>query len=132
LSECGSLARVCRELELPNGSSGVRRWAIAGKTIDGVPFQTLLEEARKDFAHDLQDEMLDVMDELRTAGEDGNTARVSALGRRMQGLQWQLSKLLPRMYGDRIEHTGQTEQKITVEMVRYDHVQLEQPAKRIE
>ena len=94
LCEVASLKRVCEEEGMPPEST-VRLWAL--DDVDG--FAARYTRARQIGYEGLADETLDIADN----STDANLARL-----RVDTRKWLLSKVLPKVYGDRIalDHGG--------------------------
>jgi hypothetical protein len=109
---CGKLAsgkpltKICAEESMPCEST-VYLWL---KKQEG--FSEMYARAREDQADTLADEMLEIADDssrdtLKTeAGEVCNTEYVQRSRLRVDTRKWIASKLKPRKYGDKVEHTG--------------------------
>jgi hypothetical protein len=121
VSETGSVSRACRDLKISGKWTQVWKWNKAGKLVDGVPLQEALDEARRQYCAMVQDQYIETIEALGTVvtGDRSDAAAVSALRAKAQSYQWLLSKLLPRLYGDKVEHTGAIEHGLTVQMVTY-------------
>lgn len=109
-----SLRSVCRDEAMPS-EAGVRRWAL--DDVNG--FSAQYSRARELQAHAIADEMLEIADDgsndwMVRAGKDGspgfelNGEHVQRSRARLDTRKWLLSKMLPKVYGDKItqEHQG--------------------------
>lgn len=115
LSDGLSLREVCLAENMPPEST-VRRWAVS----DVNGFTAQYEEARRIGYHKLADEMIDIADDgsndwMERQNSDGSTGDIVLNGEhvqrsrlRLDTRKWMLSKVLPKIYGDKIvqEHTG--------------------------
>lgn len=109
-----SLRSVCRDEAMP-AESTVRAWAVD----DVQNFSAQYARAREHQAHSIADEMLEIADDgsndwmVRT-GKDGaagyelNGEHVQRSRARLDTRKWLLSKMLPKVYGDKVtqEHQG--------------------------
>lgn len=97
LAEGMTLKAVCRMDDVPVAESTVRSWAINAEH----PFSALYARAREVGYHMMADEVLDIADAIET--EPGHVARDRL---KVDTRKWLLSKALPKVYGDKLEHTG--------------------------
>ena len=123
-----SLNAICQDDDMPSESC-VRRWA----SEDYKGFSAKYTRARELGYLRLADELLDIADDgrndwmLRRGEEDaGWTANGEHLQRsrlRVDTRKWLLSKMLPKVFGDKIEHAASAEnplfpQRIEITVVR--------------
>jgi hypothetical protein len=92
-----SLRSICNDIGMPSRKT-VLRWLAADEA-----FAAAYARAREWQADSLEDEMSEVMSDLRQGRLDPMTARVL-----LSGLQWRASKLAPKRYGDALalRHSG--------------------------
>jgi hypothetical protein len=97
LADGESLRAICRDEGMPSRTA-VLRWIEADEA-----FSAGYARARDHQADALDDEMADVMREVREGRMDPAAARVL-----LSGLQWRASKLAPKRYGDalNLKHSG--------------------------
>lgn len=113
-----SLRKVCEAEDMPTEST-VRRWAID----DEQGFASQYTRARELQAHKLAEEIL----EIANTPVMGQKSVSKATGleitegdmiehRRLQvdARKWYLSKVLPKIYGDKLELAGNSESPLTV------------------
>lgn len=127
LEEGQSLREVCRADGMPT-EGAVRQWAQEDR--DG--FATHYARARERGYLRLADELLEIADDgtndwVERQNKDGSTQTVfdaehyqrSRL--RVDTRKWLLSKMLPKVYGDKItqEHTGANGSNLVIEIVRF-------------
>ncbi len=114
LEDGKSLRAACRELELT--PSTVLQWSK-----DNADFQKQYTCARETGYKLLADEIIDIADEkevqVRYDGED-TTLDLSptAIARnrlRVDTRKWMLSKMLPKIYGDKLELSGDPDKPLT-------------------
>ena len=125
LAEGETLRRICRSEGMPPRRT-VRRWADDEKH----PFSAQYARAREEGYHLMAEEILDIVDDalndwVEREGPDGKMRKVfdhehvqrSRL--RAEARKWLLSKALPKVYGDRIEHkhAGKDGEQIVVNIV---------------
>ena len=108
-----SLRSICRDEALPHEST-VRAWVVD----DHKGFSTQYARARDIGLEVMADEILEISDDgsndwMERLGKDGE-----AIGRQLNGehvqrsrlrvdtRKWILSKLAPKRYGDKLQHTG--------------------------
>jgi len=103
----GSIASYCRQEDKPTVKT-IYNWL---STHD--EFLQLYTRAREDQADTLADEMLDISDDSKDdtwVDKDGNertdTEVVARSKLRIETRKWIASKLKPKKYGDKIEHSG--------------------------
>jgi terminase small subunit-like protein len=120
LIEGRSLREVCSAPGMPPEST-VRQWALD----DVQGFGALFTRATQIRAQRLADEIVELSDEDCTYIDETGRRRidqgaVAQLRLRVDTRKWVASKLLPRIYGDRIvaEHVGKDSGPIQVEVVR--------------
>lgn len=110
VAEVGSLRKVCRDEDMPDEST-VRKWAIE----DREGFYPHYAKAREIGYSGLADETLEIADDGTNdsyVDEDGgtriNTDVIARSRLRVDTRKWLLSKVLPKVYGDRVinEHSG--------------------------
>lgn len=107
LAEGLSLREICRKDEMP-GLSTVFQWLAKHKD-----FAERYARAREAQADHMAEELLEIADDARNdwvEGENGeavlNHEHVTRSRLRVDTRKWLMSKLLPRKYGDKVQHTG--------------------------
>lgn len=114
LLACGRTLRdICRDDGMPPEST-VRQWALD----DREGFSARYAQAREIGYHSMADETLEIADDasndwMETNGDDSegwkaNGEHIQRSRLRVDTRKWMLSKVLPKVYGDRtsVEHTG--------------------------
>jgi len=114
LSEGESLRSICRDERMPSERT-VRGWVIEDR--DG--FSTQYARAREAQAHSMAEELLEISDDgsndwMERRKQDGSVEtvldaeHVQRSRLRADTRKWLLSKMLPKVYGERVttEHTG--------------------------
>lgn len=91
LAEGESLRGICETTDFPNEST-VRAWAL--DNLNG--FYTQYARAREIQAHKFAEDVIDIAD----LAEDAALARL-----RVDARKWVCSKVLPKVYGDKLENT---------------------------
>lgn len=113
LAEGESLTRICRDEHLP-AESTVRGWALD----DREGFYAEYTRARQVQAHRMFDETLEIADfglNDTYEDEDGHTKTdhdvIARSKLRVDTRKWYLSKVLPKVYGDKthLEHSGKVD-----------------------
>ena len=66
----------------------------------------------------MADKAEEILDEIDLTGDKADNAKVQAARLRIDTLKWFASKLMPRRYGDKIQHSGGDE-PITIEIINY-------------
>lgn len=116
-----SLRAICRDEKMP-AESTVRSWYV--DDLNG--FAARYARARDIYLDVMADEILDISDDgsndwmKRENGSvvfDQEAATRSKL--RVDTRKWYLSKLAPKRYGDKLQHTGDGEGPIQVMIQRY-------------
>ena len=106
-----SLREICRAEDMPHIST-VFRWMEANEG-----FRERYARAREAQAHNMADELLEIADDARNdwmdrAKEDGtvdtvlNSEHVQRSRLRVDSRKWLLSKMLPKVYGDKVQTEG--------------------------
>lgn len=108
LAEGKSLREICRSSDMPQEST-VRKWALE----DRSGFYAHYAQAREIGYHAMADELLEIADDaqndwMERNGEDAsgwqiNGDHVQRSRLRLDTRKWMLSKVLPKVYGDRID-----------------------------
>lgn len=128
---CGMLAtgqtlrEVCRRPEMPS-EAAVRLWALENR--DG--FGAQYTRARELGYLSMADEIIDISDDglndwIERRRADGSTETVvdhehiSRSKLRFDARRWLLSKCLPKIYGDKLEHTGPDGGPIAVTVAKF-------------
>lgn len=107
-----TLRAICRDEDMP-GEATVRRWAMD----DHEQFSAQYAKAREIGYATLADELLEIADDgtndyVEKERENGtkhivfDAEHVQRSRLRADTRKWLLSKALPKVYGDKIEHTG--------------------------
>lgn len=109
LAKGRSLRDVCLDDDMPHEST-VRAWALE----DREGFSTQYTKAREIGYHAMADELMDIADngindwmERRgeeDAGWQANGEHIQRSRLRVDTRKWMLSKVLPKIYGDKVEH----------------------------
>ena len=116
-----SLNRICKAPDMPDEST-VRLWALD----EDHPFYEMHERAKRLSFYRMAEDILDIVDDgtndyvatedpdnpgYRFNGENVQRSKVRADKR-----QWMLSKMLPKIYGDKItvDHQGEVNHRVTV------------------
>lgn len=99
-----TLNAICRSKHMPHARS-VRRWAL--DNVEG--FAPRYAQAREIGYHYMADEVFDFAD--RKNNDRGAVARDRL---RVDTRKWLLAKVLPKMYGDRVIHSGDEENPVEI------------------
>ncbi len=99
LAEGESLRTICGDKTMP-AISTVMGWLFNGKHDD---FSAQYARAREAQAELRADEITDIADGV----EHGASEAVQAARLRVDARKWIAAKLLPKRYGDKIQHTGE-------------------------
>lgn len=121
-----SLRSICKDDGFPSKST-VLKWIFKEQNKE---FADQYDKAREIQAQLLADEIVEIADtpklgvinKLNAAGEIIETKEEDMLGhRRLQvdSRKWYLSKVLPKVYGDKIEHSGPGGGPFVVEVVKF-------------
>jgi hypothetical protein len=114
LAEGVSLREICREHEITPDESTVRKWALD----DVQGFAARYTRAREIGYHSMADEIFDIADDGRNDWMDRHNERTGQTDQvpnqehmnrsrlRVDTRKWFLSKVLPKIYGDKIAVTG--------------------------
>lgn len=122
LAEGRSLRDVCSDDGMPSEST-VRLWAIE----DRGGFSAHYTKAREIGYHAMADELMDIADDGRNdwmerrGSEDmgwvSNGEHIQRSRLRVDTRKWMLSKMLPKLYGDKIEVSGKDGGPVQVAVV---------------
>ncbi len=99
LAEGESLRAICADKAMP-AISTVMGWLFNGKYED---FSEQYTRARQAQAELRADEIIDIAD----GAEHGASEAVQAARLRVDARKWVAAKLLPKKYGDKLQHTGE-------------------------
>lgn len=114
LAEGLSLREICREYENMPDESTVRKWAL--EDVEG--FSARYTRAREIGYHSMADEIFDIADDARNDWMERRNERtgqtdlvpnqdhINRSRLRVDTRKWFLSKVLPKIYGDKIAVTG--------------------------
>lgn len=123
LSGGESLRAICRDEAMPPEAT-VRGWALD----DREGFAALYARAREVQAHAIADELLEIADDgsndwmVREGKTELNSEHVQRSRLRSDTRKWLLSKMLPKVYGDKMQHTGNDEKPLFPESIRINLV----------
>jgi hypothetical protein len=114
LAEGVSLREICREHDCAPDESTVRKWAL--DDVEG--FAVRYTRAREIGYHSMADEIFDIADDGRNDWMERTNARTGETDQvpnheninrsrlRVDSRKWFLSKVLPKIYGDKLALTG--------------------------
>ena len=109
-----SLRSICNELDL--GVSTVLDWLASGKYKE---FSDKYARAKALQADAMFEEIIEIADDEAKDlldgefGQQGNAAAVQRAKLRVDARKWAASKLAPKKYGDKIEHSGNVDVVVT-------------------
>ncbi len=120
-----TLREVCRQSDMPT-EAAVRLWALEDRSGFAAQYTRARELgylAMADEIVDIADDGLnDWMERRRENGEPEQTLNHEHISRsklRFDARRWLLSKCLPKIYGDRLEHVGPDGGPIQVSVSRF-------------
>lgn len=123
LAEGRSLRDVCSDEDLP-AESTIRLWALE----DRNGFSAQYARAREIGYHSMADELLEISDDGRNdwmvrrgeddAGWQANGEHIQRSRLRVDTRKWMLSKVLPKVYGDKLALTDSDGGPLTVNVVQ--------------
>ncbi len=123
LAEGESLRAICADRAMP-GISTVMGWLFDGNHDD---FSEQYARAREAQAEIRADEIVDIADDDTndfTADKDGklvaNSEHIQRSRLRVDARKWIAAKLLPKRYGDKLQHTGEGGGPVTFIMTLHD------------
>jgi hypothetical protein len=125
LADGRTLRAVARDRDMPPEST-VRTWA--NNDVEG--FHASYARAREIGYQAMADEIIEIADDasndwMERQNRDGkerlvlNSEHVQRSKLRITARQWLLAKALPKLYGDKVEHTGPEGGPLVVNIVRY-------------
>jgi hypothetical protein len=133
LSGGESLRSICRDEAMPDERT-VRRWALD----DREGFSPQYARAREAQAHALADELLEIADDgsndwmVREGKTELNSEHVQRSRLRSDTRKWLLSKMLPKVYGDKMQHTGADDEPLFPPLAQMNEQQLRAELVRLE
>lgn len=117
-----SLVKICEPADMPSLNT-IYRWLRENKE-----FRDSYARAREDQADTLFNEILDISDDGRNdwmarhgnddVGWRENGEQIQRSKLRVDARKWAASKLLPKKYGDRVEHVGDGGGPLVVQIVK--------------
>lgn len=121
-----SLRTICKDEGFPSKST-VLKWIFQDNNKE---FSDQYDKARGIQAELLADEIFDIADDgqndwMEKTYSDGSvytTLNAEAIGRsrlRVDSRKWYLSKVLPKVYGEKIEHSGPGGGPFIIEVVKF-------------
>lgn len=126
LSRGKTLRQVCKAEDMPHEAT-VRGWALNDEKEARPGFFTQYSRAREIGYHAMADETLDIADDgtndwkTRQQGEEVvdvvDHDHIARSRLRVDTRKWLLSKALPKIYGDKIIHSGDDENPVAVKDV---------------
>lgn len=118
-----SLRAICSDADMPNKAT-VFRWLANDKSLSDQ-----YARARESQADALFDEILDIADDARNDwmarnGDDDsayslNGEHVQRTRLRIDARKWMAGKLRPKVYGEKLELSGNADAPLTVSIVKY-------------
>lgn len=99
LAQGDSLRSICKKTRMP-AISTVMGWLFDDEHEE---FSQQYARAREAQAELRADEIIDIADDAKNADK---SEKVQAARLRVDARKWVASKLLPKVYGDRVQHTG--------------------------
>ncbi len=109
LAEGEALRAICTDKAMP-AISTVMGWLFNGKYEDFLEQYTRARQAQAELR---ADEIIDIAD----GAEHGASEAVQAARLRVDARKWVAAKLLPKKYGDKLQHTGEGGGPIRTEVV---------------
>ncbi len=97
LAEGLSVNAICKRDDVPVAESTIRSWGLNAEH----PFSAKYARAREVGFHKMGDDIMDIADATDT--DPGQVARDRL---RVETRKWMLSKVLPKIYGDKLELSG--------------------------
>ena len=121
LAEGESLRAICTDERQPSMST-IMNWLFDGEHKE---FEQEYARARRVQAEMFAEEIIDIADDASgdtTTGKDGEPVtdreNIQRSRVRIDARKWIASKLLPRVYGDKIQHTGEGGEELIIKVVR--------------
>jgi len=99
--------------------SAISRWL---RDKHGQEYQNAQEERAEYWA----DELMREVNAIALEGNSCDNAKVQATRLKVETMKWIASKLKPRQYGDKVQHTGDDKQPLHITVVRYSDVVKEE------
>lgn len=123
LADGETLRQICRDEHMPSGPT-VRLWVI--NNING-DFSERYARARELGYLEMADELLEITDDGRNdwmlkhgdddAGWVANGEHIQRSRLRVDTRKWTLAKVLPKIYGDKIDVNAQVDGQLTINVV---------------
>lgn len=113
IAEGESLRAICKSDDMPDASS-VMRWLAAD---EGGMLRKQYADAREAQADKIFDECLEIADQYDQAAEklEGGTDHINRARLRIDTRKWMAGKLRPKVYGDKIDLSGNVGLTVTLE-----------------
>jgi hypothetical protein len=113
MAEGETLTAICKTTGMPDYRV-VRRWREeTGNKLGDQSFEAAFRQSREDQCHRWADEIVDES-QVEVEGGKFDSSRVQAARLRTDAKKWVVSKVLHRIYGDKLQHSGSSEEPITV------------------
>ncbi len=107
---CDQLADGSNIKRILNSNEKYPHWTTFRRWKNERPeLRTLYINSQQDKAVALEEELDELRDDLRKKEIDPSTYNVLA-----QTLKWKMAKFYPKVFGDKVQHTGDAENPITV------------------
>ena len=121
IAEGESLRAICKDEHQPSVRT-IMNWLFDGEHKE---FEQEYARARRVQAEMFAEEIIDIADDASgdtTTGKDGEPVtdreNIQRSRVRIDARKWIASKLLPRVYGDKIQHTGEGGEELIIKVVR--------------
>lgn len=121
LADGESLRSICRDEGMPDERT-VRSWTLE----ENHPISPQYAKARESQYLKWAEELLDIADDGTNdyvkrpeGGMALNAEHINRSRLRVDTRKWLLSKMLPKVYGDKLQHSGPDGGPLTVQIVKY-------------
>lgn len=106
LAKGETLRAICRDKHMPS-EAAVRKWSLD----ESRPFSAHYARAREAGYRTMADELLEIADKGDLEPMDRRV--------RIDTRKWLLSKALPKVYGDKLELSGNDDSPLTIQVINY-------------
>ena len=109
IDEAKSLRKICQELGTK--PSTISLWL-------RKDFRDQYQDAQEERAERLADDLMEETN-IELKGDRGDNALIQKARLRVETAKWISSKLKPRKFGDRLQHAGDSDQPINIQIIDY-------------
>jgi len=114
-----TMVEICEQDDMPSHRT-VRRWRLDPKyEIGDRLFGEVLQDARIEQCHTYVDQALYGVQTLPLKGDRSDNALIQKKRLEVDTIKFYVSKVAAKIYGDKLQHTGDGGGDITIEIVKF-------------